>query len=120
MAVGGRLKQSRAPAITCIRTSGPCDDQSGLSSSRRLSQGGRQRPFRTGLQSRLPLLVGCHLVLVSERKLPAVAALGADEIPLTGLTPRESILFTTKLGLDLRGSLVEFGMLSVQVGGHPI
>lgn len=64
--------------------------------------------------------LGCYLVLVSERKLPAAAALGADEIPLPGLTPRESILFTTKLGLDLRDSLVEFGMLSVQVGGHPV
>src|SRR5205823_9550462 len=45
---------------------------------------------------------GCHLILISERKLPAAAALSIDEIPLTGLTPRESLLFATKLGLDLR------------------
>jgi hypothetical protein len=63
---------------------------------------------------------GCHLILASERKLPAVAALGADEIPLAGLTPRESLLFATKLGLDLSGSVVEFCLFSVQVGGHPV
>jgi tetratricopeptide (TPR) repeat protein len=61
-----------------------------------------------------------RLIMVSERKIPAAAALGAREIPLSGLSPKESLQFATKLGLDLSDSAVQFAMFSVQVDGHPI
>ena len=61
-----------------------------------------------------------RLILLSEHKIPAAAALGAREISLPGLTPRESLLFMAKLGVDLRNCLVESATLSLQVGGHPV
>ena len=63
---------------------------------------------------------GSRLILVSERKLPSAVASGAREIPIGGLSPQESLLFLNKLGVDLIDSKLQFFMLAVQVGGHPV
>ena len=61
-----------------------------------------------------------RLILISERRIPTATAAGAREVPFEGLTPQESILFASKLGVDLSDSMLQFYSLSLQVGGHPV
>ena len=61
-----------------------------------------------------------RLIMVSERRIPAAARLGAREIRVAGLNPKESLRFATRLGIDLSDSAVQFAMFSTQVDGHPI
>jgi hypothetical protein len=58
--------------------------------------------------------------MISERKIPAAAVVGAHEIPLGGFSPREALMFLAKLGLDLSDSAAPFAALSIQVDGHPV
>jgi hypothetical protein len=60
------------------------------------------------------------IVLISEKKIPELRAIGIQEMAVPGFEPREGILFLSKLGLDVRDAVVELGLLCVQADGHPV
>jgi hypothetical protein len=64
----------------------------------------------------------CRLILISETKLPAVAALNIPATCVGGLSPKEAVLFALNLGCDLSDQLAraQFAILSIQVDGHPV
>src|SRR5439155_7393521 len=51
-----------------------------------------------------------RLILASEEKLPDASALGITHKLVHGFTPKESLEFATRLGLDVSSALIEFGM----------
>jgi len=62
----------------------------------------------------------CRLLLISEEKIAEVPDTLAYHVRVGGLTPRESVELTAKLGLDVSEVLVQYALLCAQVDGHPV
>ena len=61
-----------------------------------------------------------HLIVISEQRIPETSIIGSEHFHVSGLEPKEAIQFVRKQGINLSLAVVEFCMLSVQIGGHPL
>jgi len=61
-----------------------------------------------------------QLIVISEQRIPETSIIGSEHFHVSGLEPKEAIQFVRKRGIDLSLAVVEFCMLSVQIGGHPL